>query len=91
MLTHTHAHTQAAVVLLPALEEGGGVQAAAVTVLELMVVHHKIHTAPALARMPPLPTHPALARINTELVAQQVRCVWGLLHAYMYVCVCDFC
>jgi len=63
---------QAAVVLLPALEEGGGVQASAVAVLELMVVQHKGHTAPALARMPPLPTHPALARVNAELIARQV-------------------
>ena len=72
MPLHPVALVQAAVVLLPALEEGGAVQAAAVSVLELMVVQHKQFTAPALARMPPLPSHPALVQVNEELVARQV-------------------
>jgi len=74
------------VVLLPALEEGGRVQASAVAVLELMVVKHKAHTAPALARMPPLPTHPALARVNAELAPRQVSA--GRKYVCVSVCVC---
>lgn len=81
--------------LLPALEEGGRVQAAAVAVLELMVVEHKAHTAPALARMPPLPTHPALARVNAELAARQVRfsvcfsvCAWASVSIFLLLIGC---
>jgi len=82
---------QAAVVLLPVLEDGGAVEAGAAAVLQLVVVDLKCHTAPALARMPPLPHHPALERVNAELVARQVcLCVRAHVRVRVWVCVSAF-
>ncbi|KAL6744647.1 hypothetical protein V8C86DRAFT_3152686, partial [Haematococcus lacustris] len=60
-----------AVVLLPALEEGGAGQGLAVAILEDLVLTHRSHTAAALARMPPLPSLPGLERLHGVLGREQ--------------------
>ncbi|KAL6746419.1 hypothetical protein V8C86DRAFT_3034694, partial [Haematococcus lacustris] len=62
---------QVAVVLLPALEEGGAGQGLAVAILEDLVLTHRSHTAAALARMPPLPSLPGLERLHGVLGREQ--------------------
>jgi serine/threonine-protein kinase ATR len=62
---------QAAVVLLPLLERPGEAMAAAVRILEELLITNAAHVGDAFARMPPLPSVPALAGVNAALAAQQ--------------------
>jgi hypothetical protein len=62
---------QAAVVLLPVLEQQGEAMQAAVQILEELLIKNASHMGAAFARMPPLPSIPALASVNQALAVQQ--------------------